>query len=107
MKNYKELIKDAGSLLKGATPDIRSHNDSGKIIAAAVIGLAAGAILGILFAPSAGADTRSTIADSLNSAGGTLKDKAKQGVDKLADLKDQAVSAVKSKVQGSADIADP
>lgn len=108
MKNYKDLIEDAESLFKDVTSE-HSSNSNGKIIAAAAIGLAAGAILGILLAPASGTETRSTIADSLGGAGSNLKEKARQGMDKLADLKDQAVDAVKTRVQStqSTGAADP
>ncbi len=96
MKNYKDILNDAESLIKDV-----SGPSNGKIIAAAAIGLAAGAVLGILLAPASGSETRSNITDSLAGAGGTIKDKAKQGFDKISDLSSQAVSSVKSKVQGT------
>lgn len=96
MKNYKDILNDAESLIKDV-----SGPSNGKIIAAAAIGLAAGAVLGILLAPASGSETRSTITDSLAGAGSTIKDKAKQGLDKISDLSSQAVSSVKSKVQGT------
>lgn len=103
MKNYKDLLHDAESLFKDITHtnSKSSSNDTGKLLAAAVIGLAVGGILGILFAPSAGAETRNTIADSVNGFSGTVREKAKQGVDKLTDLKNQAVDSVRSRVNGS------
>lgn len=96
MKSYKDILSDAQSLIKDA-----SGNNTGKIVAAAVVGLAAGAILGVLLAPASGVDTRSSLSDSLNGAGGSIKDKAKQGFDKLSQLGSQAVDSVKSKVQGT------
>jgi gas vesicle protein len=38
-------------------------NNSGKILAAVAAGIAAGAVLGILFAPDKGTETRKKIAD--------------------------------------------
>lgn len=96
MKNYKDILSDAESLIK----DVNS-NGTGKIIAAAAIGLAAGAVLGVLLAPASGAETRSSLSESLSGAGSTIKDKAKQGFDKLSDMGSQAVETVKSKVQGT------
>lgn len=104
MKNYKDLLSDAESLFKDVTrTNSRSNNndETAKLIAVAAIGLAVGGILGILFAPSAGSETRSTIADSVNGFSGTVRDKARQGMDKLADLKNQAVDSVKTRVNGS------
>jgi len=96
MKNYKELLNEAETLLKDVT-DTNSDN-SAKVISAAVVGLAVGAVLGILFAPEKGVNTRSHISESLSNAGNIVKDKAKQGMDKITDLKNQATDAFKSKV---------
>ena len=103
MKNYKELLHDAESLFKDVTHrnSRSSSDDTGKLLAAAVIGLAVGGILGILFAPSAGSQTRSTIADSVGELSGTVREKARVGIDKLNDLKNQAVDTVRTKVNGS------
>ena len=106
MKNYKELLSDAESLFKdvtGSHSKSSSNDDTAKLIAVAAIGLAVGGILGILFAPSAGAETRSNIAGSVNDLSGTVREKARQGIDKLADLKNQAVDTVKTRVNGSAE----
>jgi len=104
MKNYKELLNDAESLFKNVThKNTKSSDDTGKILAAAIIGLAVGGILGILFAPSAGSETRNTIAGSVNDLSGTVREKARQGVDKLSDLKNQAVDTVRTKINGSAE----
>ena len=108
MKSYKELLHDAESLFKDAThTNSRSSDDTGKLLAVAVIGLAVGGILGILFAPSAGTETRSTIAVSVSGLSGTVRDKAKQGIEKLSDLKNQAVETVRTKVNGSAPENEP
>lgn len=102
MKNYKELLHDAESLFKDVTHrNSRSSDDTGKLLAAAVIGLAVGGILGILFAPSAGSQTRSNIADSVGELSGTVREKARVGIDKLNELKNQAVDTVRTKVNGS------
>ena len=96
MKNYKELLNEAEILLKDVT-DTNSDSNA-KIISAAVVGLAVGAVLGILFAPEKGVNTRNNISESLSNAGNVVKDKAKQGMDKITDLKNQAADAFKSKV---------
>jgi gas vesicle protein len=103
MKNYKDLLHDAESLFKDVTHrnTKSSNDDTAKLLAVAAIGLAVGGILGILFAPSAGYETRSSIAESVNGFSGTVRDKARQGLDKLADLKTQAVDTVRSRVNGS------
>lgn len=102
MKSYNELLEGAKSLLKDATQTkTKTSSDNGNVLIAAVIGLAAGAILGILLAPERGADTRANLSNSLNDLGSSVRDKARQGADKLADLKDKAVDTVKSKVRGT------
>lgn len=108
MKNYRELLSDAESLFKDVTNSSQkinhnSNDDTAKLIAVAAIGLAVGGILGILFAPSAGSETRNTIAGSVSDLSGTVREKAKVGIDKLAELKNQAVDTVKTRVNGSAE----
>jgi gas vesicle protein len=108
MKTYRDLLNKAESLIKDVnTTTSRNDSDTGKILAAAVIGLAVGGILGILFAPTAGAETRNTIAGSVSDLSGTVREKAKVGIDKLAELKNQAVDTVRSKVNGSAPENEP
>jgi gas vesicle protein len=102
MKSYKDLLHDAESLFKDAThTNSRNSDETAKLIAVAAIGLAVGGLLGILFAPSAGAETRSTIAGTVSDLSGTVRERARQGIDKLADLKDQAVDQVRTRVNGS------
>ncbi len=103
MKNYKNLLHDAESLFKDVSDKTLNDSYTGKIIAAAVVGVAVGAILGVLFAPASGAETRSTISDSVSNAGGTVRDKTKQGLDKLNDLKNQMVDSVKSRSNGTSE----
>ena len=102
MKSYNELLEGAKSLLKDAShTKSKSSSDNSNVLIAAVIGLAAGAILGILLAPDRGAETRSNLSNSLNDLGATVRDKTRQGASKVADLKDRAVETVKSKVRGT------
>jgi gas vesicle protein len=108
MKTYRDLLNKAESLIKDVnTTTSRNDSDTGKILAAAIIGLAVGGILGILFAPGAGAETRSTIAGSVSDLSGTVREKTKVGIDKLSELKNQAVDSVRSKVNGSASENEP
>lgn len=62
------------------------NNDTGKIIMALLVGAAAGAALGILFAPAKGEETRKKLVDGANDLASQLKDK---GMDAFNDLKDK------------------
>ncbi len=71
-------------------------NDQSKVIVALLAGLAAGAALGILFAPERGSETRDKLNDALNNLGDAIKDRAAEEIDNLAGLKDKIMSNVKS-----------
>ncbi|GGH09519.1 YtxH domain-containing protein [Sphingobacterium alkalisoli] len=81
-------------------------NDSGKIVAALLAGLAAGAVLGVLFAPEKGAETREKINESLADLGEALKERAEEQLDQLNDLKEKIVSAMKSKLSKTEEILE-
>ncbi|MDB5121330.1 MAG: hypothetical protein JWN56_2548 [Sphingobacteriales bacterium] len=94
MKSYKKLLKETESLIKDIHTTDSSSNTT-KLILGAVVGVATGLILGILFAPESGRDTRNSIAESAKDLGGTISEKAKAGADQLAQLKDKAVGSFK------------
>lgn len=71
-------------------------NDQSKVIVALLAGLAAGAALGILFAPERGSETRDKLNDALKNLGDAIKDRAAEEIDNLAGLKDKIMSNVKS-----------
>ncbi|WP_028295761.1 YtxH domain-containing protein [Olivibacter sitiensis] len=82
-------------------------NDNGKVVAALLAGLAAGAALGILFAPEKGADTRDKISDSLKDLSDAIKERTAEQVETLNDLKERVVSTIKSKInKGEAELED-
>lgn len=62
--------------------------DSGKILLAVLAGAAAGAVLGILFAPAKGSETRERILSSAKDMAGTLKDKA-TNMDVISEIKEK------------------
>jgi len=75
-------------------------NDNSKTMIALLAGLAAGAALGILFAPDAGTATRVQLSESLTKLRDTVKETAAAEIDKLNVLKDQLVDSVKGKLSG-------
>lgn len=58
---------------------------SSKLLAGILVGAAAGAVLGILFAPEKGCDTRKKIVDSTSDFGETLKTKFSEMTDSLKE----------------------
>ncbi len=62
-------------------------NNSAKILTAIAAGAAVGAILGILFAPDKGVETRRKINNQGEKLADELKSKFRKGKDKLNELK--------------------
>lgn len=98
---YKKLLSDSASKL---TDTVSKDSDSSNAIIALLAGLAVGAVLGVLFAPNSGEETRGLIADRANGLGEDLKDKYQSVKDKVAsskddliDLKDRVTENVKNK----------
>ena len=97
--NYRKLMKNRLSSLSCG------GQDKSTAFVALLAGLAAGAVLGILFAPDSGKNTRERIsdkaldlADSAKDGLYALKDKVNTGKDSLVGLKDRVVDNVKSRV---------
>jgi len=65
--------------------------DNSKVIIALLAGLAAGAALGILFAPDAGTETRDKLNESLKNLGDSIKETAASEIDNLTSIKDKVV----------------
>lgn len=81
--------------------------DNGKVVAALLAGLAAGAALGILFAPEKGNETRDRLNDSLRDLGDALKERSAEQVEHFKELTDKVVSTLKTKVKkGESEIDD-
>ena len=80
--------------------------DSGKVITALLAGLAAGTVLGMLFAPEKGSETREKINDSLADLGDAIKERAEQQMDQLNDFKDKVLSAVLAKAENAEALLD-
>ena len=74
-------------------------NDNSKVLAALLAGMAAGAAIGILFAPEKGSETRDRLNESLRNLGDSIKDRAADEIENLSDFKNKVVSEIKSKLQ--------
>jgi len=61
--------------------------NSSKVIIALAAGVAVGGILGLLFAPAKGSETREKIKSKASDLADNVKDRMAQGKEKLADLK--------------------
>lgn len=76
-------------------------NDNSKILAALLAGLAAGAAIGILFAPEKGSETRDKLNESLKNLGDSIKDRAADEIGNLTDFKEKVVDSIKTKLRGA------
>lgn len=74
-------------------------NDNSKVLVGLLVGIAAGAALGLLFAPEKGSDTRDKLSESLKDLGDSIKDKAADEINNLTSLKDKVVDSIKSKLR--------
>ena len=70
---------------------------SGKVLASVLAGAAAGAILGVLFAPDKGTETRRKIAEK----GSGLADSVKNKVNEYSDVIAEKYDSVKEKISGA------
>ena len=71
-------------------------NSNGKVLLALLAGAAAGAALGLLFAPDKGETTRQKIADGAAGLGKRVMNRGEEAADTADDLYD-AVHNIKSK----------
>jgi gas vesicle protein len=82
-------------------------SDNAKVVAALLAGLAAGAALGILFAPEKGSETRGKLNDSLKDLGDAIKDRTNEQLNNISEVADKFVETVKSKIsKAEADLDD-
>jgi gas vesicle protein len=78
-------------------------NDKGSALEVAVsfvVGAAAGFLLGVLFAPASGKETRKKIKEEVEKTG----DKAKDGFEKIAKEAEKGIRVVKEKTQEGIDV---
>ncbi|WP_256011052.1 YtxH domain-containing protein [Desertivirga xinjiangensis] len=78
-------------------------NDNTKVLVAMLAGVAAGAALGILFAPEKGSETRDKLNDALKNLGDTIKDRAAEEIENLTAFKEKVVDNVKTKFASADD----
>ncbi len=78
-------------------------NDNSKTIIALLAGVAAGAALGLLFAPEKGAETRDKLSESLKNLGESIKETAAEEIDNLTEFKEKVVSKIKDKIKTAED----
>lgn len=74
-------------------------NNTGKIFTALVAGVAAGVILGVLFAPDKGTETRKKINKKGKQFADDLKDKYNKGKEKFRDMKEEMEQTFNEKVK--------
>jgi len=75
--------------------------DNSKVVVALLAGLAAGAALGILFAPDKGNETRDKLAESLKNLGDSIRETAANEIDNLVGMKDKIVENLKTKLKSA------
>lgn len=71
-------------------------NDNTKVVATLLAGLAAGAALGLLFAPERGSETRDKLNDALKNLGDSIKDRAAEEIENLSGLRESVVDKFKN-----------
>ena len=76
-------------------------NDNSKVVIALLAGLAAGAALGMLFAPEKGSETRDKLSESLKNLGDSIKETAANEINNLVGIKDKVVENIKTKINGA------
>ncbi|MFL5764091.1 MAG: YtxH domain-containing protein [Bacteroidia bacterium] len=69
-------------------------SENGKVLGALVLGAAAGAVLGLLFAPSKGSELREKIKDNADDLMDELAKKIAEGKETLSGLKDKVSGKV-------------
>ncbi|MEO7045072.1 MAG: YtxH domain-containing protein [Ferruginibacter sp.] len=70
-----------------------------KVLAAVAAGIAAGAVLGVLFVPDKGTTTRKKISKKGEEITDDVKDKFNKGKNKFNDMKDKVGQIIKEKVE--------
>lgn len=74
-------------------------NKTGKIVTAVAAGAAAGALLGVLFAPDKGSETRKKISDKGKKIADGVKEKFQKGKEQYNGLKTDIARTMKEKAE--------
>jgi gas vesicle protein len=81
-------------------------DSTGKMILGFLIGAAAGAAAGILFAPDKGSATRKKIAKKAKEAGDTVKETVSEQMDDLKDFVNEKLGKMKKKMSDLEDTVE-
>jgi len=76
--------------------------NNNKVLIAMASGLLVGGVLGVLFAPNKGRETRKRIADAEKKLNKSIKETVNRGKEKFSDLKDgmkEKIDALNEKVR--------
>lgn len=73
--------------------------NNNNLVAAVIAGIAAGAVLGVLFAPNKGTETRKKIKDQGKKFAEGIKDRLQKEKEKMTSFKEDFTKAVKEKVE--------
>lgn len=74
---------------------------SGKVVVALLAGIAAGAVLGILFAPAKGSDTRKEISGKGEGLKESIKEKFNEFLDDISEKYDDVVADAEDMTESS------
>ncbi|HEX2682616.1 MAG TPA: YtxH domain-containing protein [Ferruginibacter sp.] len=74
-------------------------NKRGKILAAVAAGFAAGALLGVLFAPGKGSETRKKVKEKGKKFADEMQNKFNEGKEKFNDLREEMEKKAREKAE--------